>query len=547
MTIQMRKFYLSILITFFTVSAFNQEVYFPPEFEKQEGLLLTWDYNDNRNPITAAIAKAVQPSAKVWVIYYPGTAPMDTTEIRNYLRDHGVPDENVFLIPGWTETLWIRDYGPFTGYEIGEPSNRLFLDAGYSAYGRPNDDAIPTQLANYFNIPVEDFPVEFEGGNILTDGLGRGWGSTRIFSQNPDMTQQEVKETMEEYLGLDDMMFLEALTNSGGGIWCHVDMFMKILNSETIMVSEYPDFVPDYELIESFVDTLEKMTNANNRDYEVVRIPAPPKADGNWAQTQNDEMRTYTNSIIINDVIVVPAYDLPEYDSAAKQIYKTNMPGYRIEMVDATPLTPLYGALHCICKEVIKPNYLRINHRKITGMQDFIEPFIIEAELYFDGMLDSAYVHYKKAGDLQYEKTMLIATEENYSASVSGISWSDTLQYFLTASVGDDHVSFPPQGEGGAFRFWFDPSVETPEINTNLPEVIVFPNPNNGEFKLSVKHMDFPVRVKVQNMKGNLVYDADIGEDASFIEMPDGMRSGVYSVLIEASGSVVAVEKMVIL
>ena len=522
-------------------------MYFPPEFEKQEGLLLTWDYNESRNPITAAIAKAVQPSAKVWVIYYPGTAPMDTTEIRNYMRNHGVPDENVFLIPGWTETLWIRDYGPFAGYQTGETTERLFLDAGYSAYGRPNDDSMPTQLANYFNILVSDFPVEFEGGNVLTDGLGRGWGSTRIFSQNPGMPQQEVKETMEEYLGLDDMMFLEALTNSGGGIWCHVDMFMKILDSETIMVSEYPEFVPDYALIESFVDTLEKMTNANGREYKVVRIPAPPKANGSWATTQNDEMRTYTNSIIINDVIVMPTYGLPEYDSTARQVYEINMPGYRIEMVDATPLTPLYGALHCICREVTKPGYLRINHQKITGMQVFEEPFTVEAELFFEGVLDSSFLHYRKSEEQDYQKIPLSESGQVYSAAFTDIAPTDTLQYFITTSVGDDQVFFPPQGQGGAFRFWFVPTVEVTEINPGMQGVNAFPNPCHGDFTLSTKHINFPAKLKVRDMNGNIIYDALIRKNEVFIGLPDGLCKGVYSVWVESSRKTVAVEKIVIL
>ena len=542
----MKKIYSIVLLTIISLAAICQDVYFPPEFEKQEGLLLTWDYNDSRNPITAAIAKAVQPSAKVWVIYYPGTAPMDTTDIRNYLRDHGVPDDNVYLIPGWTETLWIRDYGPFTGYSTGEITGRLFLDAGYSAYGRPKDDSIPTQLANYFNIPVNDFPVEFEGGNFLTDGLGRGWGSTRIFSQNPGMTQQEVKETMEEYLGLDDMMFLEALTNSGGGIWCHVDMFMKILDSETIMISEYPDFVPDYELIESFVDTLEKMTNANGREYKVVRIPAPPKADGNWATTQNDEMRTYTNSIIINDVIVVPSYNLPEYDSTAKEVYETHMPGYRIEMVDAAPLTPLYGALHCIAREVTKPDYLRINHSKITGMQDFEDPFLIEAEVFFHGTLDSAFVHYKKVEDTEYDKIALNGAGNNYSATITDITWNDTLQYYLTASMGDDHVSFPPQGEGGAFTFWFDPSVKVEESFEETRLVAIYPNPSQGEFSITVSGIDFPVELQVFDMTGKCIHEEVLNSGNIQILLPSKVGRGVYTLKIESSGKILAVDKIVI-
>ncbi|PLW93909.1 MAG: hypothetical protein C0591_13690, partial [Marinilabiliales bacterium] len=58
---------------------------FPGEFEKNEGVLLVWDYSPSRDSVVANMAAAIQPVAKVWIIYYPDTAPMDTTEIRNYL------------------------------------------------------------------------------------------------------------------------------------------------------------------------------------------------------------------------------------------------------------------------------------------------------------------------------------------------------------------------------------------------------------------------------------------------------------------------------
>jgi len=531
----------------FSSSLFSQNIYFPPEFQKQEGLLLTWDYNDSRNPATAAIAKAVQPSAKVWVIYYPGPAPMDTTEIRNYLRDHGVPDENVFLIPAYTETLWIRDYGPFTGYDLnGSESERLFLDAGYSNYGRPNDDAIPTQIANLMGITVNDFPLQFEGGNLLTDGLGRGWGSTRIFSQNPDMTHEEVKQMMEEYLGLDEMTFLQALVNSGGGIWCHVDMFIKILDSETILISEYPDFVPDYNLIESFVDTLSKMTNANGQEYQIVRIPAPPKADGTWASTQNDEMRTYTNSIIINDVIVIPSYNLPEYDSAAKLVYQQYMPGYRLALVDATALTPLYGALHCIAKEVTKPDYLWINHNKNVGLSTYTDPFMIEAEIFSDSGPDSAFVFYKTTDDSGFEKLEMNGNMNDFSAAISDISINDTIQYFIKAYLNEDYITFPPQGEGGAFSFWFDPSVLIHEVNDSSANLKIFPNPSNGCFAISIDGFNEPVEFTIQQIDGRIVDYSILKSTFQQFNFSDHLAEGIYLLNFRFKNGAPVIRKLIV-
>ncbi len=545
----MNKIFTLTFLVIISVNAFGQDMYFPPEFEKQEGLLLTWDYNDSRNPITAAIAKAVQPSARVWVIYYPGTAPMDTTEIRDYLRNHSVPDANVFLIPAWTETLWIRDYGPFAGYnlEVSSPE-RLFFDAGYSNYGRPNDDAIPTQLGDLMNIAVQDFPLQFEGGNVLTDGLGRAWGSTRIFSQNPQMTPKEVEVMMESYFGIDDMMFLEAVVNSGGGIWCHVDMFMKILDSETIMISEYPDFVPDYALIESFVDTLSKMTNANGRAYQIVRIPAPPKANGQWATSQNDEMRTYTNSIIINDVVVVPSYDLPIYDSLAFQIYSEQMPGYRIEMVEAVELTPLYGSLHCISKEVTKADFLKINHAKLCGMKDYTDPFFIETEIWTDGQPDSAFVFYKTLGEPNFNKTALTASGDVFKAALANIEYRDTITYFLSVFKAGDQTNFPTQGAGGAYTFWFDPSVDIREsVLSNNETFDVFPNPASQAFSIGLSLDDFPYHLDIFNAMGKSVFQAAILQNYQFIPVATNLPNGLYYLQLQKDARILGRQKLLII
>jgi agmatine deiminase len=480
----MKQLILSLILLMTFAEMNGQNAYFPPEFEKQEGLLLTWDYHDLRNPVTAAVAKAVQPSATVWIIYYPGQAPMDTIEIRDFLRDHGVPDENVHLIPAWTETLWIRDYGPFTGYDLQSlPPSRYFVDAGYSNYNRPRDDSIPTQLANYWGIPAVDMPLQFEGGNVLFDGTGRGWGSTRIFEQNSGYSQTQVKEMMEEFFGLDDFMFLQKLTNSGGGLWAHVDMYMKILDSETIMINEYPDHVPDYFLIESFAMLLGEMTNFDGTPYRIVRIPAPPKADGTWAVTQNDEMRTYTNSIIINDVIVVPSYNLPEYDSAAKQIYSENMPGYRIEMVDATVLTPLYGALHCITKEVTKPEYLRIRHKKITGEQEYTRPYVvIDARIDCNLVADSSYVYYRFNGSETFERVPLAPGCPYYVGVIQDVQPTDTIDYYLYTARNGDEVALPPPAPAGYYTFWFDQTVSVDQLAQEPAKLHIYPNPSDGYF-----------------------------------------------------------------
>ena len=442
-------------IVFIAVQLMAQlAISFPGEFEKNEGVLLVWDYSPSRDSVVANMAAAIQAVAKVWIVYYPGTAPADTTDIRNYLLSRGVGYTNVEFIPAWTETLWIRDFGPFTGYGVFENApERFFYDAGYSQYGRPKDDSIPTQIGRLWNIPTVGLDIEFEGGNFMLDGLANGFATKRIYSQNSLLTPEEIEQQLKDAFNLQSVVFLDVLNHSGGGIWKHVDMFMKVLDYETIMVSSYPDSLPDYPVIESNVEILSQTLNYFQNPYKIVRIPAPPKEDGTFATTQNDEMRTYTNSLIINNVIIVPSYNLPEYDSVAKQIYEAHMPGYIIKMVDARTLTPLFGALHCISKEIPQERLLKIVHEKVEGPQTYASDFAITCLANCDSLVEEMWLHYKINDATEFQTTPIHLVCPTHYGVIEGLLPTDTVHYFIEGRSGLNTVTYPlssPEGHYGA-------------------------------------------------------------------------------------------------
>ncbi len=433
-----------LIISLLTASQLlAQSRIFPAEHEYNEGVLLTWDYAPSRDSVVANIAGALQDATIVWIIYYPGPAPYDTSYIRNYLLQHGVGYHNVKFVPAWTETLWIRDYGPFAGYRYtGEGWERFFLDARYSKYNRPKDDSIPAQLGRRWGIPVVQFPLEVEGGNVILDGTGNGFGSKRIFTQNPTLSQTQIKNLFLDYFGLSDFHFLDVLEHSGGGIWMHVDMFMKMVDNQTILVSSYPSYVPDYPVIEGIAYELSQTLNQLGVAYKVVRIPAPPKADGTYATTLNDEMRTYTNSLTTNGVVVVPKYNHP-LDDTAKAIYEKIMPGYKVKMVDARTLTPLYGAIHCITREICKPHFLRIVHAALRDEQPYEPEKMIRCTVQAAGTPDTVLLYYRILPSHEYTSISMQQIGGEYVGTIAGLSPGDTVLYYIYASDTAGHASDP--------------------------------------------------------------------------------------------------------
>jgi agmatine/peptidylarginine deiminase len=523
---------LYILVIQFTGFA-QTTVYTPAEFEKNEGVLLVWDYSSSRDSITANIIKAVQQTAMAWVIYYPESAPMDTAEIRSYLYSRGVLPINLKFIPGYTETLWIRDFGPMIQYgDFGSGSERFVTDAGYATYNRPKDDSIPAQIASLWEWEHQDLPLEIEGGNLIFDGLARGFASKRVFDQNQQLSQEEIKSTLIQHFNLQDFVFLETLDNSGGGVWKHVDMFMKIIDYETIMISEYPDYLPDYEVLEQNVATLSELSTHFGKPYTIVRIPAPPKADGTYATNWNDEMRTYTNSLTINNTVIVPSYGLPEFDQQAYDIYRETMPGYKIIMVDAQMLTILGGAIHCITREVPTEEFMRVIHKKVTGSQDYSQDYYLYCLTESNVPIDSLWLHYK-INDGDYQRVPVYIVCPQYTGIIENLLPGDTVSYYFEAENATYSTTYPLSAPAGNFKFWFNTvGYQEYKIEENLK---ILPQPSAGSFYLANIEIENLAFIRIFNAYGALVWEQE-EVNSSFIQT--NLPTGNYVIQVKQSDKI---------
>jgi len=499
------QFLMMLFLVFQTAVSAQTTIYTPAEFEKNEGVLLVWDYSPSRDSITANIVKAVQQTAMAWIIYYPESAPLDTAQIRSYLYSRGVLPIKLEFIPGYTETLWIRDFGPMIQYgDFGSGSERFVTDAGYTAYNRPKDDSIPAQIANYWQWEQQDLELEIEGGNLIFDGLMRGFASKRVYDQNQQYSPEQIKAMLIQHFNLQDFVFLETLDNSGGGIWKHVDMFMKIIDFETIMVAEYPAYLPDYAILEQNVAAISGLSTHFGKPYNIVRIPAPPKADGTYATTWDDEMRTYTNSLTINNTVIVPSYGLPEFDQQAYNIYREAMPGYKIIMVDAQMLTILGGAIHCITREIPTENFMRIIHKKVTGSQDYSQDYYLYCLTESNVPIDSLWLHYK-INDGDYQRVPVYIVCPQYTGIIEGLLPGDTVSYYLEAENANYSATYPLSAPAGNFKFWFN-TVGNQEFIVDKEKLKVIPQPSSGSFYLAnteTKDLEF---VRIYNAFGAIVW-----------------------------------------
>jgi len=178
---------------------------------------------------------------------------------------------------------------------------------------------------------------------------------------------------MNKFMGLDRYIKMQTLPYDDIH---HIDMHMKLLDEETLLVGQYPAGVADGPEIEVNLQyILNNFLTCYGRPYKVVRIPMPPE---NGQYPPSGDYRTYTNSIIVNKTVIVPTYEL-QYDSTALRIYREAMPGYRVVGINSNAIITSLGAIHCITKEVGVDEPVYISHPKISGEIVSADPIEIKA------------------------------------------------------------------------------------------------------------------------------------------------------------------------
>jgi hypothetical protein len=107
--------------------------------------------------------------------------------------------------------------------------------------------------------------------------------------------------------------------------------------------------------------------------FEVIRIPSPPEQGaGGGYPSQGGWYLTYTNSVFINNTVLVPTY-YTQYDTTALRIYAEALPGYNIVGIDcdnnSEPIIAASGAIHCITHSVGVEDPLIISHLPLQNTE----------------------------------------------------------------------------------------------------------------------------------------------------------------------------------
>ncbi|MDX2247458.1 MAG: agmatine deiminase family protein [Bacteroidia bacterium] len=440
-----------------------QGISVPPEFpvramaewEEIEYLVIAWV---QYLPTLREIVRYSREECKVVILC------SDTTGVKMFLTEGDVSLEGVILIPTPVNSVWIRDYGASSVYTHGVDS--LWLVDWIYNRPRPDDDYIPSVLSRYlrkslFSTTRPPFDLVHTGGNFMSDGMGTGFSSRLILDENSASGQfnlsikneAEVNEVMRRFMGINRYIKMDVLPYDGIH---HIDMHMKLLNEETLLVGKYPTGVADGPQIEENMEyLLSSFSSGFGFPYELARIPMPPH-HGDYPDSWWANYRTYTNSVFVNKTVLVPVYE-EKYDTTALRIYRQLLPGYRVVGINCNAIIRSGGALHCITKGIGVSDPLLIQHRRLRDRFVTYNSYQVNALISHRSGIRSAQIYFTTdttAGFTPIEMIEAIPEENVWTGFIPPHPPGTTLYYYIHAeSFSGKQINRPITAPAGWWKF----------------------------------------------------------------------------------------------
>ncbi len=535
------------------------------EWEELQALVISWN---GFNAILAEIVRAARLETKV-VICCNSQSVVDAA--KTYLTSKNVDiSSNVDFLIAANNSIWVRDYGPNTIYQNAVDSGYI-VDWIYNR-NRPADDLVSEKVATHlglqtYSTSVAPYDLVNTGGNFMSDGMGQAFASKLIFTNNDhvqngecgnlfdlfgtsDHPEAEIDDIMLKFMGIKNYIKMDRLPYD-----CihHIDMHMKLIDEETLLVGEYPAGVADGPQIEANLQyILSNYKSAFGTPYNVVRVPMPP--EGNVYPDQNGDYRTYANATFVNKTILVPFYQ-QQFDTTARRIWETAMPGYKIVGINCNQIIPSLGAIHCITKEIGVNDPMRIVHQKLRDVADPFQPgYPVFATIQHRTGIAGSKVFWKNTIMSNWETvemSSVIDSPNVWSAVIPQQQPGMTVHYFIEGNSKSGRSRNHPLPAPEGFLKFKIAETSTAAQPENLILEKIYPNPSNSitvvpvelNRKLQVVARVFDVLGKNQleifngelpSGKSNLFLNAaELAPGTYFVEIISGGQRNVGKLIVK--------------
>jgi len=325
----------------------------PAEWEKHMGTVMAW-------PVVEAvwpgpfeeILQAYSDAVRKISAFEPVTMvakPELLKQVREYCGDR------VDILEAVNDDSWIRDNGPTCVINNkGEIAGiNWIFNAWGGKYPCENDNKVASMVLEKYGFPRFDAPLVLEGGSIHVDGEGTLLTTEECLlnkNRNPDMTKEQIEDTLKQYLNINTVIWLEKGL-FGDDTDGHIDNVACFVRPGVIIVQDCSDpDDPNYDIAKVNIEKLKNSKDAKGRSLEIITIEQP-------RPVYYDDVRltlSYLNFYFVNGGIILPVFgkDNRDRDVYALETLKKVFPDREIVTIDGLPLTRGGGNIHCLTQQI---------------------------------------------------------------------------------------------------------------------------------------------------------------------------------------------------
>lgn len=341
------------------------KVRLPAEWEAQQLVMLCFprsagDYGILTNEVAKQHLSLCLTIARYVpvLLLVPDPDLLARTEISLGVKLASTPvNRNVHTYHCPADDVWIRDFGPLTVLENGQP--RL-LDFRFDGWGQKfpatRDNRITRILhadGIFGTTPLKSIERVLEGGAIDVDGRGTMLTTRRALLdpvRNPDLRETEWLTTLKNELGLHRIHLLEHGHLENDDTDAHVDTLARFAPHDTIVYQACTD-AGDAHFAEfrALADELADLRTDSGQPYRLLPLPWPP-----LVRSREDGRRlpaTYANFLVTNGAVILPAIH-EKSDPEAVATLRQAFPGRQIVLQPADLLLEQHGSIHCLTMQI---------------------------------------------------------------------------------------------------------------------------------------------------------------------------------------------------
>jgi agmatine deiminase len=279
------------------------------------------------------------------------------SHVRALLKAGGVDLRRVNFHVWDYADVWFRDYGP--AFVVNRGLHKIaIVQWRFNAWGGKyptllKDGNVPYFISERLGVGLFMPGIVLEGGAIDVNGCGTVLTTEQCLlnpNRNPDLSKREMERYFADFLGCKRTIWLKGGL-AGDDTDGHIDNVARFVNPKTVVCAFEKD--PSDENHDVLMQNFERLRRATDQDgqrLQIVKLPMPPAIRDTVRGVKQRLAASYTNFLIGNKVVLVPAFNHPN-DEKARAILAEFFPGRGIVGIDCTDLIYGAGALHCISQQ----------------------------------------------------------------------------------------------------------------------------------------------------------------------------------------------------